>query len=159
METSKELGWGAGADEFNAINYALLGDYDTAAKFFASPEGTDEGIDFKWAPLFLQAMQDPGYIEAFEDELFAVTEQDGDNPYNSQDLLAVLNSDRYAEMVRYAGPANMFTLSAWYPNSKRVRNSDSFKELVKETNMLDYWQAGDWPDQCRPVGDDDFECD
>jgi adenylate cyclase len=47
----------------------------------------------------------------------------------------------------------------WYPVMKEVRQLPRFKEFVREIGLVDYWNKFGWPDLCRPVGDDDFECD
>jgi adenylate cyclase len=47
----------------------------------------------------------------------------------------------------------------WYPVMKEVRQLPRFKELMREIGLVDYWKEFGWPDLCRPVGDDDFECD
>jgi hypothetical protein len=30
---------------------------------------------------------------------------------------------------------------------------------VREAGLVDYWKARGWPDLCRPIGANDFECD
>jgi len=47
----------------------------------------------------------------------------------------------------------------WFPVMKEVRKLPRFKELLKEIGLIDYWNEFGWPDLCRPIGDDDFECD
>ena len=47
----------------------------------------------------------------------------------------------------------------WTPSLKPFRRSEAFREFVRETGMVDYWRANGWPEKCRPVGEDDFECD
>jgi TolB-like protein len=47
----------------------------------------------------------------------------------------------------------------WFPDFAAMRALPSFKDLVREIGLLDYWRTtGEWGDYCRPVGDDDFEC-
>jgi hypothetical protein len=46
----------------------------------------------------------------------------------------------------------------WYPLMVDVRKLQGFKELVTELNLVEYWRAREWPDLCRPLGADDFEC-
>jgi TolB-like protein len=48
--------------------------------------------------------------------------------------------------------------AVWYPLMASVRQSQGFKELVTEYNLVEYWRASGWPDRCRPLGADDFEC-
>jgi adenylate cyclase len=47
----------------------------------------------------------------------------------------------------------------WLPVMHEVRQLPRFKEFAKEIGLVDYWKKFGWPDLCRPVGDDDFECD
>jgi len=46
-----------------------------------------------------------------------------------------------------------------YPIMREVRQMPRFKELARKRGLVDYWNEFGWPDLCRPVGDDDFECD
>jgi hypothetical protein len=48
--------------------------------------------------------------------------------------------------------------SLWYPLMSEVRQSQGFKELMTDLNLLAYWRASEWADVCGPKGDDDFEC-
>lgn len=40
-----------------------------------------------------------------------------------------------------------------------MRKTEAFKDLMRKAGLVDYWRARGWPDMCRPVGADDFECD
>lgn len=60
-----------------------------------------------------------------------------------------------AEDVRY-GPARLGAL--WFPVMSEVRRLPEFKELVTELNLVAYWRAYGWADQCQPLGEQDFEC-
>lgn len=51
------------------------------------------------------------------------------------------------------------TTLMWDPSAHNYRQSDSFKSYMRETGALDYWREFGYPPQCRPLGDDDFECD
>jgi len=50
-------------------------------------------------------------------------------------------------------------LYLWLPSAADFRKTAAFKKMVRDSGLLEYWQAREYPDQCRPVGDDDFECD
>ncbi|MDX1625717.1 MAG: hypothetical protein R3323_04310 [Wenzhouxiangellaceae bacterium] len=67
-----------------------------------------------------------------------------------------------AEIVeRYENHSPKFWM--WTPTLRPFRRSEAFREFVRDSGMLDYWQANGWPDKCRPIrtesGEDDFECD
>jgi adenylate cyclase len=51
----------------------------------------------------------------------------------------------------------------WTPKLKHFRQSEAFRQRVRDSGMLDYWQKHGWPDLCRPIvsdeREDDFECD
>ena len=82
-----------------------------------------------------------------------------------------------AAMVFIAPPASLFGDEAfafdslmasgidinfmiWSPLLSAVRKLPAFKSYVRDIGLYDYWRAsGKWGDFCRPVGDDDFECD
>jgi TolB-like protein len=47
----------------------------------------------------------------------------------------------------------------WRPELAPLRKLERFKVFVRNAGLVDYWRARGWPDLCRPVGTDDFECD
>jgi len=48
----------------------------------------------------------------------------------------------------------------WLPLFRDMRQLPGFKDLLREIGLVDYWrETGDWGDFCRPVGDNDFECE
>jgi len=41
-----------------------------------------------------------------------------------------------------------------------MRRLPGFKDLVQNVGLVDYWRStGNWGDFCKPIGDDDFECE
>jgi TolB-like protein len=47
----------------------------------------------------------------------------------------------------------------WFPYPLEFRNSPHRKRIMSEIGLAVYWRKHGFPPQCRPVGDDDFECD
>lgn len=47
----------------------------------------------------------------------------------------------------------------WLPQLKDMRQLPGFKELLREIGIVAHWQAYGWPDICRPLDGDDFDCD
>lgn len=46
---------------------------------------------------------------------------------------------------------------AWLPLFDETRELESFKQLVRDSGLVDYWQRHGWPEVCRPDGED-FHC-
>ncbi|MEM7611403.1 MAG: hypothetical protein AAF270_06990 [Pseudomonadota bacterium] len=61
---------------------------------------------------------------------------------------------RYEE-VRLS-PYNMMW---WHTSFPGFLASERRKELIQELGISDYWRQRGFPPQCRPIGNDDFECD
>jgi len=52
----------------------------------------------------------------------------------------------------------MTTYSLWHPDGDEFRTTPQFKSVIRELGVFEYWQARGFPPQCKPVGDNDFEC-
>jgi len=48
---------------------------------------------------------------------------------------------------------------AWVPHWAEFRQTTFFKQYVRNNGFLAYWREAGFPKQCRPLGEDDFECD
>lgn len=47
----------------------------------------------------------------------------------------------------------------WLPLFQDVRQTPGFKRLLADLGLVDYWRRNGWPQTCRAIGSDDFECD
>ncbi len=47
----------------------------------------------------------------------------------------------------------------WQPRWVEFRKTPEFKTFIRNNNYLAFWRKYGFPKQCRPVGEDDFECD
>ena len=52
-----------------------------------------------------------------------------------------------------------FAMLIWGPDYAGYRRSSQFVSYIRQSGVLDYWRAEGFPPQCRPSGDDGFECD
>jgi TolB-like protein len=50
------------------------------------------------------------------------------------------------------------TAFIWGPAFAPARATPEFKALMTQIGLVDYWRAYGWADKCRPVDEDDFEC-
>ena len=53
----------------------------------------------------------------------------------------------------------VFGMYWWHPAFPEFLQSPHRKRLIREVGIYDYWRKEGFPPHCRPVGDDDFECD
>jgi len=84
----------------------------------------------------------------------------------SQSVLAVWASyfgehELALQAFQKANAFNAFVAYAIFrPIHKPMRHLPGFKDLVTKLGLVDYWRAtGNWGEFCRPVGEDDFECE
>jgi TolB-like protein/Tfp pilus assembly protein PilF len=61
----------------------------------------------------------------------------------------------YDELAEIPGMAGY---SLWHPDGDEFRTTPQFNTIIRELGIFEYWQARGYPPQCKPVGDDDFEC-
>ncbi len=47
----------------------------------------------------------------------------------------------------------------WYPFFSEMRSLPGFKALAERTGLVDYWRVYGWADTCRPLGEQDFQCE
>jgi TolB-like protein len=47
----------------------------------------------------------------------------------------------------------------WWKHNQWIRRHPLMKGFVAEFGLLDLWRTRGWPALCRPIGEDDFECD
>ena len=60
--------------------------------------------------------------------------------------------EEIATVPRYA------LVLAWHPDAAEFRRTSYFKQVIRESGVYDYWQSRGYPPQCKPIGEDDFEC-
>ena len=46
----------------------------------------------------------------------------------------------------------------WHPSYAPLRKTERFKAYIRKVGLVDYWRERGWPELCKPVGADDFEC-
>jgi TolB-like protein/tetratricopeptide (TPR) repeat protein len=59
---------------------------------------------------------------------------------------------------RRSPSAAIIPTAMWRPVLRDVRRLPGFKQLVSDMGLVDFWRTTTWPDLCKPVGADDFEC-
>ena len=74
--------------------------------------------------------------------------------------LALRDPDLALTLFRPVWDENRYSdISVFYFISLDVRAHPRWREQVRSDGLLELWQTYGFPPQCRPVGDDDFDCD
>jgi len=47
----------------------------------------------------------------------------------------------------------------WAPSFAGLRQLPEYKQFLQDFGLVDLWKARGWPDLCKPIGEDDFECE
>ena len=59
----------------------------------------------------------------------------------------------------YAVVGSMEQPTWWFPYPTDFKESPRRKELIRRFGLDQHWRKNGFPTKCRPLGDDDFECD
>ena len=68
----------------------------------------------------------------------------------------LLSFRAYDELL--TDPLYIAGMVLWHPDGEEFRTTPQFKAIIRQLGVFEYWQARGFPPQCKPVGDDDFEC-
>ena len=47
----------------------------------------------------------------------------------------------------------------WFDTHNGYRQTPTFKHLIRDIGIFDYWKSNGFPPQCQPIGETDFKCD
>jgi len=100
-----------------------------------------------------------------KDSQFAAIYQGPDSPWAIDVFWAAYYGDYdLAEKIMDEGANNDFQYglidTTWlnYPVLNPLHNSEPYKRMIRNINLDDFWRENGFPDNCRPLGDDDFAC-
>jgi adenylate cyclase len=108
------------------------------------------------APVYeiLKALEDPGSDHTERLRKFNAWDAESDSSLAIYpNLFAALGDFERMEVMMGAEPW------FWLPKFKEYRQSDKFKADIRKYGSFDLWKFRGFPPLCRPIGDDDFECD
>jgi len=74
-----------------------------------------------------------------------------------REIAQLLNSD----LANGTPIRNSLRLSfyLWTPGFADLRQLPEYKQFLRDFGLVDLWKERGWPDLCRPLGEDDFECE
>jgi hypothetical protein len=64
-----------------------------------------------------------------------------------------------AELALKALPSYPNPQAYWFEIRSGIRRLEEFKDIVRDLGLVDYWREFGWGYYCRPIGNDDFECE
>ena len=74
-------------------------------------------------------------------------------------MVAGSPDDFFSQLNQIQPVDDTIDVQIWIPAATRHRQSEAMKTWARSRGIEAHWRARGWPDLCRPVGDDDFECD
>ena len=116
---------------------------------------------FVWAPL-RDKLTEPGKALALLKSIAADSSGYWDRKYHSiAKAAAFLGDPEFAleTLMREISYTPIRFGALWEPVMADVRRLPAFHQFVTDVNLVDYWRAYGWADDCRPLGDEDFVCD
>jgi TolB-like protein/Tfp pilus assembly protein PilF len=116
----------------------------------------DDVVGFDDAPIleFITALESPETDNSPGLRKFDKWAAENDvNLADSPELLAAFGANDRVDIKIAAEPW------FWFPRFREYRQSAEFAANMRNYGFYDLWKVKGFPPQCRPVGDDDFECD
>jgi tetratricopeptide (TPR) repeat protein len=117
----------------------------------------------QYCPVIVRALRSPEEADALLRELLEAQRAAGGPGVGEIAFWAAglgqteLALDALESFATTAGAAMLQTL--WFEALADVRAHPRFKEIIRDIGYLDLWRTtGEWPDYCRPRGQEDFEC-
>ncbi|PHS24259.1 MAG: hypothetical protein COA84_09730 [Robiginitomaculum sp.] len=144
---------GVGGELLYAITYAHAGDERAARLALASAFQRFSWLNGRSERLY-RALTDPAFdftqeAKAYEVEWKAI--HGDDEAWSGATALIFKN---------YAAVKWETNNSFWWTRTDpEFLKSPDRKRLIREAGVFDYWREHGFPPQCKPVGENDFECD
>ena len=132
-----------------------------------------DAISTNWPPEFygtqcIAAERDPElrlvFRQAFDKKLQKVDYVPPAAYFFSYCLALSGYANKAAEILRNGVIENQdwfMITGSWRSNgpAHAIRQTAEFKALLSELGLVDHYRQHGWPDLCRPLGEEDFECD
>lgn len=151
------LGW-VSSYSSKAVFEAVGGNSDQAAQSFrAYFEAFEEPFDDRFA-IYLGALDDPTKREVAR----ALLAEDLEQGLHLQSVFgSLLLGDGQSYVYALENLSNnpvYYIGEVWHVPYRSILNQQPVKDYLVRIGLAGYWRDAGWPDFCRPVGTDDFEC-
>jgi adenylate cyclase len=142
---------------FHSTSYAFVPTYVRTGHRLLAVHIADAKLGHDNAPVieWIRAIENPdgdnsaGYARLKDWERRTDTGIDLHSIYN-----VFLTFRDYDELVAEDGAGWV----SWLPEAEEFRASPQFKQFILDSGIFEFWRSYGFPPQCRPIGDDNFEC-
>ncbi|HSD68563.1 MAG TPA: hypothetical protein VLB07_03370 [Woeseiaceae bacterium] len=133
------------------VSFSLLAHFEEKMAFMIAADHDQWLPGWRRQDEIYEAFRNPG---ADHSELVAaVTDFVRGNPQVNVDTVGIL-------LIPIGGfDYRPYATTLWAPDHARYRRSPQFYDYVVKSGIYDYWRRHGFPRQCKPVGDDRFECE
>jgi TolB-like protein len=147
------------ASNFHSVSEAFVPYYATNDQALLALMLAHANFRDSSAPVaeWIAAVQSPGADHAVGYARLKDWERNQSRGLKLSDIGVVLLP--FAMYEEFAANGSQNRMYMWLPEAAGFRKTRFFKAMVVETGVLRYWRERGFPRHCRPVGDDDFECD
>ena len=157
-EDAIALGWPFAHGDL-ALLAARAGDGERIAEGAGKFISTIGNVYDEKLTIYAQAYVDPTGREAARTLLKADTEQ-GRGFQNIWGGLLLLDGESFVRSLEATSNATFWMVSMlWDAPFRPMLKQQAVKDFFVRRGLVDYWRENGWPDFCRPLGADDFECD
>jgi len=119
----------------------------------SSAATSSENLDLLMAALEDPALRDRAVTAALVERYYSIAAYFGAYAEIIRSVQDLLAAGKRVEVANDVG------VLFWTPAFAPMRQLPEFKDLARDLGLVDLWKTRGWPDHCRPVGDQDFECE
>jgi len=159
VETALKLNELPLENSFDSISDALVSTYVRRGQRYLAVRIADQRMGYAGAPVieWIRAIENPNGDNSSGLARLKDWERQNRSGVAIWDAIpyAWLSFRAWDEIAENA-PEHSFLL--WHPDNGEFRKTEAYEAVARESGVLAYWQARGFPPQCKPVGEDDFEC-
>jgi len=140
----------------------LAGDLDSAANYFDFFGPRDSAYQGRSAEIISEALRNPDNSDLRESAKKAAMESIDISFLNhiaaTTDSMSVLQEGLLLDERSRSLVAGRLKYSLWMPEFSNLRQLPEYKQFLRDIGLVKLWKTRGWPDLCKPIGENDFEC-
>jgi tetratricopeptide (TPR) repeat protein len=136
------------------------GDYSQAREYLRDARLRSGVLPAHYADMLIDALEDPNGPDECARMLVAAANNGEMDRLVSFEALLILGSPRAFDLNIDPLSINKTQIltQVWNNWGVELRKDPHFKEWLEQLGYVDFWRKYKWPDRCRPISLDDFEC-